>query len=224
MIFLVDYENVNKDGLDGIGKLTETDVVCIFFGSNNPNVPVEVYSESVKSSATIMVKSANKCGKNYVDMQMATYVGTLISQNAGVTEYVFISKDRDFSAVVDFWKAEKSKITIVCANSIAEALHKTNLSPTQQTKTIKKAVKKVTKKATKKVKMDNSIRDNITKAMKEQKIKLPPTEYAKIFQAFSESTHNVGLKNRLVHVFGNETGLQYYAIIQTLYEEYKSKS
>jgi len=32
--FLVDYENVKTHGLDGISKLNDNDIVCIFYSDN----------------------------------------------------------------------------------------------------------------------------------------------------------------------------------------------
>lgn len=41
-LFLVDYENVNSDGLTGIETLTDIDIVIIFYSKENHHLHINI--------------------------------------------------------------------------------------------------------------------------------------------------------------------------------------
>jgi len=51
--FLVDYENVNVAGLDGITKLSEDDVVIIFYSENAETLTFGMHKKINESKAEI---------------------------------------------------------------------------------------------------------------------------------------------------------------------------
>jgi hypothetical protein len=54
---------------------------------------------------------------NYLDFQLATYLGHLISSTEE-TEFFIVSRDRDYEAVQDFWTPRRHNVAIVLCESI----------------------------------------------------------------------------------------------------------
>ena len=108
-IYLVDYENVNSSGIEGIKNLKLEDKVYIFYSEQIKTIPFEKSIELVKSKAQIEFIEIKKVGKNYLDFQLSTYLGYLIGK--GENGFVFIiSKDTGFDSIVDFWKGRNINI------------------------------------------------------------------------------------------------------------------
>ena len=79
-IYLVDYENVNSSGIEGIKNLKLKDKVYIFYSEQIKTIPFEKSIELVKSKAQIEFIEIKKAGKNYLDFQLSTYLGYLIGK------------------------------------------------------------------------------------------------------------------------------------------------
>ena len=77
-IYLVDYENVHNDGVTDIKKLSASDRVVIFYGDSIKSIPFETHVEMMASKAAIEYIETHKVAKNYLDFQLATYLGFLI--------------------------------------------------------------------------------------------------------------------------------------------------
>ena len=58
--------------------------------------------------SVIKVKSGTGI-KNYMDFQLATFLGEQITSNPH-KEYIIISKDRGFLSLRDYWKGQKVKV------------------------------------------------------------------------------------------------------------------
>ena len=56
--FLVDYENVRVSGLDGLAKLTENDVVIIFYSVNADSLTFGLHRRINESKANLFVEFA----------------------------------------------------------------------------------------------------------------------------------------------------------------------
>ena len=79
-IYLVDYENVHNDGVTDIQKLSASDRVVIFYGDSIKSIPFETHVEMMASKAAIEYIETHKVAKNYLDFQLATYLGFLIGK------------------------------------------------------------------------------------------------------------------------------------------------
>jgi hypothetical protein len=136
MVYLIDYENVKK--LTGIGNLTETDIVLIFFTKNANSLTFEEHFEIQQSKAKIECKNV-LAGNNALDFQLSSYLGFLIGK--GFTNFTIISKDTGFKCLQDFWLKEQT-ITILQKSSLSneEPVEKTTQS-VQQPNDLEKALK-----------------------------------------------------------------------------------
>ena len=102
-IYLVDYENVHNDGVTDIQKLSASDRVVIFYGDSIKSIPFETHVEMMASKAVIEYIETHKVAKNYLDFQLATYLGFLIGKGEKGPVYI-ISQDTGFDSIVDFWR------------------------------------------------------------------------------------------------------------------------
>ena len=109
--YLIDYENVNKSGFNGIEKMTGNDTVVIFYTNNANTLTFELHSAPIASKADIQLMNVKCGGKNALDFQLATYLGYLIS-NETLTDIHIISNDKSFEFLKSFWKERNIEIEI----------------------------------------------------------------------------------------------------------------
>lgn len=108
-LYLIDYENVREKGFDGVEKLTGRDEVIIFYSEFIKNLPFQIHVELMNSKAKYEYFATHKVGKNYLDFQLATFLGYRIAQG-GTGNVVIITGDTGFDSIVDFW--EERGVTI----------------------------------------------------------------------------------------------------------------
>lgn len=121
--YLIDYENVRVHGLDGLGKLDETDVVCIFYSENADNLTFGLHRRLNEAKAAIIYQKVEVGTKNALDFQLSSYLGYLISENSAMQQkYYIITKDTGFEVLVNYWKKKKVdiKIAVDCAGKNEE--------------------------------------------------------------------------------------------------------
>lgn len=136
--YLIDYENVNSDGLAGCDKLTNTDHIIIFFTKNAMKINMsEIANHGDAELAMIEVPA----GKQSADIHIGSYVGYLAGINKGKDcSIVVVSKDTDFDNVIKFWKA-KTGVKASRAQQIKVSTPKATTA--KQATTSKKATTKV---------------------------------------------------------------------------------
>lgn len=105
-VYLIDYENVNEDGLEGSNKLTKNDYVNIFTSKNAPYFSIKTL---VNFNNTNLYFHEVPAGKQSVDMNLASFFGYLVAQNdASASKYVIVSKDTDYDNVITFWRNKRA--------------------------------------------------------------------------------------------------------------------
>lgn len=116
--YLIDYENTSHHGLEGFRQVQPSDTVVIFLGakSGTAAVPIDTVRELTAPGERprLLWKRSRKTSKNYLDLQLVSYLGSLIGDSTITeTSYVIVSKDRDFEAAIDFWADRRKDIRIV---------------------------------------------------------------------------------------------------------------
>ena len=81
--YLVDYENVNTEGLQGVEQLTAADEVIIFYSEHADRLTFDLHRRLNESKAQIHYFKVGACKKNALDFQLVSYLGYLIAQNSG---------------------------------------------------------------------------------------------------------------------------------------------
>lgn len=120
--FFVDYENVNKDGLNGITKLSKEDCVKIYYSNSAETLTFGLHRRINVSQAFFEYIKVQVPIKNAVDCQILFDIRDLAKINKEA-QYYIISKDKDFDKAIEEFKAHNfnvKKIIEVCNISNAE--------------------------------------------------------------------------------------------------------
>ena len=110
--YLVDFENVKKDGLDGIHKLESEDRVCIFYSKNADSITFDQHKRLIESKAGIELCKVDVGSKNALDFQLATQLGYLIANKAAQNYYI-VSKDKGFEILSGYWKSREVSVILI---------------------------------------------------------------------------------------------------------------
>ena len=100
--YLVDFENVNDEGLREIGALQKDCCIHIFFSANTARISLEYLT--LMRNATVKAHKVND-NNSSLDIHLATYLGYLIGSDVNQQDSFFIvSAGHDFSELVRFWE------------------------------------------------------------------------------------------------------------------------
>ncbi|MBR0400607.1 MAG: hypothetical protein IJH95_07345 [Mogibacterium sp.] len=112
--YLVDYENVNTQGLNGVNKLPKEDVVCIFYSENADSLTFGLHRRLNESKANIIFQRVEVGKKNALDFQLSSYLGYLIHENMGNPyDYYIVTQDRGYEVLVKYWERRKVNVSLV---------------------------------------------------------------------------------------------------------------
>lgn len=111
-IYFIDYENVHVDGLKGVAKLNEDDLVCIFYSENANTLTFGLHRRLLESKAKIEYIKVSTGTPNSLDFQLTSILGYKIAKEED-QEYVIVSKDKGFDSTVEFWNKRKIDISRV---------------------------------------------------------------------------------------------------------------
>lgn len=121
-IFLIDYENVNSMGLNGIDKLRKTDKIVLFYSDSANTISFAIHDMIMKKQIKIEKYKLNQADKNALDFQLVTYLGYWVSNHQNKEHEIFIiSKDKGYMSALDFC-SEVLKKTVLLKPSIAVAI------------------------------------------------------------------------------------------------------
>ena len=115
--YLLDYENVNASGLDGIGELSSDCRIVLFYTKNSSKIDLGVFNMLRNMEAEMSIIEVHH-GKQALDIQLASYLGYLIGTEPADTEYFIISKDKGYRNVQSFWPDRR---IVLCRNLSPES-------------------------------------------------------------------------------------------------------
>ena len=112
--YLVDYENVGSDGMNGIEQLDRDSRIYIFYTKNADKLTFDLHIKLIQARAEVFLFKA-ECGqKNALDFQLSSYLGWLIRGHSdGQNNYFIVSRDRGFTPLLPFWKAQGITVSLV---------------------------------------------------------------------------------------------------------------
>ena len=106
--YFVDYENVQVQGLSGVDKMTEGDVVCVFYSENANTLTFAMHRKLNDSKANIMFQKVAVGQKNALDFQLSSFLGYVIRDNMMEPyQYYIVSNDHGYDALATYWKRSK---------------------------------------------------------------------------------------------------------------------
>ncbi len=129
-IYLVDYENVYIEGLQGIGQLTDADTLHIFYTQNRCGLTFGLYEQLLACKAKVVLNEVAAClkasdpVKNALDLQLTMYAGYLIGAKRSEQLYI-VSKDKDFLLGLGFYEQfiHDEHISLQLIPSVEDAFH-----------------------------------------------------------------------------------------------------
>ncbi|MBQ8569216.1 MAG: hypothetical protein IJ446_08360 [Oscillospiraceae bacterium] len=121
--FIIDFENVNSSGIQGITSLTEEDSVLIFYTTKANSLTFAAHMDIMKSKARVEYFPVTSGGRNALDFQLSTYLGYCVCRSTE-KEYYIISNDTGFDFVKNFWngREESGNVGILRTPTIKKAL------------------------------------------------------------------------------------------------------
>lgn len=113
--YFIDYENIGENGLSGVDKLGEGDIVALFYSRNAGKISFDMHRKLSATAAKMEYHRVEASTKNALDFQLSSYLGYLISLHPE-DKFVIVSKDNGYNAVIAFWKnADISKTVSIRA-------------------------------------------------------------------------------------------------------------
>lgn len=112
--YLIDYENVKIHGLDGLGKLSEDNNVCIFYSENADTLTFGLHRRLSEAKANIIYQKVEVGTKNALDFQLSSYLGYIICENKDDKDqkYYIVTKDKGFSSLVTYWARRNVEVKL----------------------------------------------------------------------------------------------------------------
>ena len=208
--YLIDFENVHADGLEGCETLKNTDHIVIFFTQNAINMDMRAVVNCKAGDVSWIEVPA---GKQSLDNHIGTYMGYLAgkNQNEGCN-IVIISKDTDYDKLIKFCKERFG----IKASRKAQIKKATPITPakTTTTTTTKSSTSKTKAKASgdEKTKINNEV----IKILRKEKCADDVVNYTTsiVLKHFNEDKAKQTIYRAIVSKYGQEKGLKIYNLIK----------
>lgn len=213
MIYLVDFENVNNDGMAGYEYLTYQDSVYIFYSKSSPNIRNQIAEKIFAPSMDVHIYRLFEPRKNAVDYYIAAKTGQLIELEKP-DKIAIVTKDQGFQSIADFWgHVSETKCKIILEKSIADCILKAKNGDKQYNEVNGDRMQ---------VPLEMSFHEYEKKKELKSKVKerLRGTEFeaeeAEAIRIFSEAETNKVLYLSALKQFGRARGTRLYANIKEI--------
>jgi hypothetical protein len=198
--FFVDYENVNRDGLNGITKLTSDDCVRIYYSEAADTLTFGLHRRINESSANFEYIKIQMPIKNAVDCKIAFDIIDIANMSKK-SEFYIISNDNDYDKAIDSFKVHKinvKRIPEICKRDEPLTNETKTQKPTNATEQLK----------------DSQIRSFFGQHFKKQIYKDHKEDIIKIIK---ESSKKQEVNNKLMQFYDSKTaGTIYQKLIPLL--------
>jgi hypothetical protein len=211
-IFLVDYENVNSLGLNGIDKLKRTDKIVLFYSDSASTISFAVHDMIIQKQIRMEKYKLNQSDKNALDFQLVTYLGYWVANHQNKENEIFIiSKDKGYLSAIEFC-SQVLKKTVVLKPSIAIAIG-TDVEEHITEEDIAEAQRL------------GIAEDEYENIMSELIINIPKSECREIISNIVEFIHTtddrIRFNNAIVKEYGTEKAKIYYNAFKQYYDKIK---
>lgn len=105
--YLIDLENVRKNGFLGIESLSEKDRVIIFYSDFADTIPIDLHFQINASPAKFEFRKVSVGSKNALDFQLCSHLGYLISYASRwkkTSSFYIVSNDTGYNVLINYWK------------------------------------------------------------------------------------------------------------------------
>lgn len=101
--YLVDYDSVKQNGVEGIENLTETEKVFIFYTEGNHTIEMSFFEKIHSSSADVKLRKISGNGSSsYI---ISAFAGHIIGNDESAEVHI-VSRNNKYSYINDFWKGD----------------------------------------------------------------------------------------------------------------------
>jgi hypothetical protein len=202
--YLVDYENVHSNGLNGVNTLTHNDSVIVFMGNHRDELSINSINAMLTSPAQIKIIKMKKTSNNYLDFQLATCLGGLVA-NGPEKEFYIITNDHFYEPIIDYWKDNKASVSIKSRNTISISSPSNDITGDQPIKSND---------------IDNKTKTAIRNLLKNEKLK--PHQYLNIYTLFKNTNETNDLQIKFTIIYGKQRGSHLYELLKSVFTKYKS--
>lgn len=229
MNILVDYENVNVNGIYGIDALNTDDTVEIFYSDKNNKMDMDVVAVIYNSPCKVLLKKTDKSAPNYLDFQVVCRSSQILNAESQIA---IISKDKGYISVKDFY--EKGGKSVILAESISEILagripaQKNTLSSlkveAQEEDMVSAVPEPVKPKKVSRISQKKKLSDEDKQGLKEALKDLPKHNgklQQSVIDCFNECNTLGEMHFKLVSDIGRCDGEKAYKIIESKFAEFK---
>lgn len=213
MVYLIDYENVANDGLNGYEFLTSQDTLYLFYSECVHNIRKQISLKIFHPSMDVHLYKLRTPRKNAIDFYIASKLGELI-ESRQIPKAAIVTKDQGFQSIVDFWgHVSEKKCTVILGKSISECILKSGNND-EQYRQVKYHMMSVP--------LENLYSEYERQKELEEKVKdqLAGTEFeeecSKVIDIFAHADSKKGLYLSLLKKFGRERGTRLYASIKNI--------
>lgn len=208
--FYLDYENVKDSGLNGVAKLSATDIVKIFYSEDAQRISFGTHRRIIESQASFEYQKLSpdmKTLKNALDFLIIHDLEVTMKTDKS-SEYYIVSKDNDYDGFIEEKIKKKYKI-----NKIAEICKASNLAKEKQQDTKKTNSKpKNQNKETELKNKEQAIRSYIGRYLKEYNSDAECKEG--IVRAYLNATTKQQLHNNLQKEFVNDAASYIFSVLK----------
>ncbi len=118
-VYLIDLENVQSAGLEGVDQLTEEDSIYIFYSDKADNLKIDLVRKMQESPAKVDFIKANNGTPNALDFQLISYLFYHLEKDV---QYWIVSKDTGYDAAIKMGK-RMGLMNVRRAPAIKNAVH-----------------------------------------------------------------------------------------------------
>ena len=126
-VYLVDTENVNSTWKELLPEITKTDRMILFYTANSPHISYGDLGFILQYPDTFEMMECYTANTG-LDFQLVSYLGYLL-KTAAKTEYIIVSNDTGYDAVIHFWTDRERK---VCRLTSAELIRRKQAAHAQK--------------------------------------------------------------------------------------------
>lgn len=120
--FLVDFENVADAGLEGFFQLSAEDTVYLFYSPKANRINIDFIQKLLDGDGRAALRFlAVASGNQALDLQLASFLGSLISRGDQDCDYTIVSRDKGFACLRSFWSTHAGQLSIHQVSRIADA-------------------------------------------------------------------------------------------------------
>ena len=216
--FFIDSENVGDNWIALLSKAAEDDTILVYYTMKSPHMNYRNIILLKESSKEVTFIECNY-GNNALDFQLCTDLGYRV-HDIGDGEFIIVSNDTGYDAVVRFWRKRNVKVKRIKGNacSVVDTVEE----PLDEEETVSPEAKAAAPEDTKPKPVPTETAVIETAAPSLEPVSEESTQEASLEEA-QDILYCIGLDNlvdlhdALKKIFGEQSG-------KTFYTEFKTKS